>query len=81
MAFVSMNSRGDSAVREQADSCAKAHALRQQKRECKPAAGDALALKVRAQPRAIGVNQPVTTRFTAFGPLPFLSGSTSKLIR
>src|SRR5215510_2159785 len=26
-------------------------------------------------------DQPVTTKFTAFGPLPFLSGSTSKLIR
>src|SRR5439155_21265653 len=24
--------------------------------------------------------QPVITRFTAFGPLPFLSGSTSKLM-
>src|SRR5262249_53716877 len=26
-------------------------------------------------------DQPLTTRFTAFGPLPFLSGSTSKLMR
>src|SRR4029077_5116338 len=25
--------------------------------------------------------QPVTTRLTAFGPLPFLSGSTSKVMR
>src|SRR5262249_6817575 len=31
--------------------------------------------------RAEGRRQPVTTRFTAFGPLPFLSGSTSKLMR
>src|SRR4029079_12421912 len=30
---------------------------------------------------ACGQVQPVTTRFTAFGPLPFLSGSTSKLMR
>src|SRR5262249_26270053 len=26
-------------------------------------------------------DQPLTTRFTALGPLPFLSGSTSKLMR
>src|SRR6266581_6746920 len=35
----------------------------------------------RKQDRDRTADQPLTTRFTALGPLPFLSGSTSKLMR
>src|SRR5262249_22555508 len=43
-----------------------------------PAAARQIGPRAR-EARARG--QPVTTRFTAFGPLPFLSGSTSKEMR
>ena len=50
----------------------------------KAPAGENVLERWRDQPGMLGVTlarQPVMTRLTAFGPLPFLSGSTSKEMR